>query len=132
MSLFDNPDFILMKTCNCLSSFRSSICAVTVVPAVSVDDSAPAAQTWISDSSIYQGYRPTTGCQYPIYSPEGLSYAFAVDRQARGGVLHPAKDSAHAVIRTISPTVDQDRSLAADFEKLADLIRNGKLAAILY
>jgi histidine ammonia-lyase len=41
----------------------------------------------------------------------------------------PSLQKAHAAIRRVSPTINQDRSLAADFAKLAELVRGGGLTA---
>jgi histidine ammonia-lyase len=51
-------------------------------------------------------------------------------------LLAPLKTSqllqaAHAAIRAVSPTVAHDRSLAGDFQKIADMIENGDIAAVL-
>jgi len=50
--------------------------------------------------------------------------------------LSPVKSSkrceqAKAVVRAVSPRVDQDRVLAGDFVKLAEMIESGKLADVL-
>ena len=39
--------------------------------------------------------------------------------------------AAHAAIRALSPVVDRDRSLAPDFERVAELVTSGKLAEVL-
>lgn len=39
--------------------------------------------------------------------------------------------AAHAAIRALSPALDRDRSLAADFERVGELITSGKLGEIL-
>ncbi|MBI2681655.1 MAG: histidine ammonia-lyase [Acidobacteriales bacterium] len=66
-------------------------------------------------------------------------YVLAIEAAAAAQALDflaPLKTSArgqqaHAAIRAVSPTVDHDRSLAADFEKLAELIESGKIAECL-
>ena len=66
-----------------------------------------------------------------VLAIEAAAVAQALDFLAP---LKPSKrgQAAHAAIRAVSPTVNQDRSLAADFEKCADLIRSGKIAAVLH
>jgi histidine ammonia-lyase len=67
-------------------------------------------------------------------------YVLAIEASATAQALDflaPLKTSAplqaaHAVIRAVSPTVDHDRVLAGDFEKLAEMLESGKLAAILH
>ena len=51
--------------------------------------------------------------------------------------LAPLKTSklgqkAHVAIRAVMPTVDKDRVLAGDIEKVAELIKSGKIAEVLY
>ncbi|HXE91090.1 MAG TPA: histidine ammonia-lyase [Terriglobales bacterium] len=43
----------------------------------------------------------------------------------------PRGQKAHAAIRSVSPAVEQDRVLAADFARVAELVRSGKVAAAL-
>lgn len=66
-----------------------------------------------------------------VLAIEAAAVAQALDFLAP---LKPSKrgQEAYAAIRAVSATVEQDRSLAIDFEKLADLIRNGKIAALLH
>jgi histidine ammonia-lyase len=67
-------------------------------------------------------------------------YVLAIEASAAAQALDflaPLKTSAplqaaHAAIRAVSPTVDHDRVLAGDFEKLAELLEIGKLATILH
>ena len=67
-------------------------------------------------------------------------YVLAIEASAAAQALDflaPLKTSAplqaaHAVIRAVSPTVDHDRILAGDFEKLAEMLESGKLAAVLH
>jgi histidine ammonia-lyase len=66
-----------------------------------------------------------------VLSIEASAAAQALD------FLAPLKTSvplqaAHAAIRAVSPTVDHDRVLSGDFEKLAELLESGKLAAVLH
>jgi histidine ammonia-lyase len=66
-------------------------------------------------------------------------YVLAIEASAAAQALDflaPLKTSkplqaAHATIRAVSPTVDHDRVLAGDFEKLAELLESGKIAQIL-
>jgi histidine ammonia-lyase len=65
-----------------------------------------------------------------VLSIEASAAAQALD------FLAPLKTSvplqaAHAAIRAVSPTVDHDRVLSGDFEKLAELLESGKLAQLL-
>jgi histidine ammonia-lyase len=67
-------------------------------------------------------------------------YVLAIEASAVAQALDflaPLKTSvtlqaAHAAIRAVSPTVERDRILAGDFERLAELLESGKLAAILH
>jgi histidine ammonia-lyase len=65
-----------------------------------------------------------------VLAIEALAAAQALDS------LHPLATSkrgqaVHAAIREVSPSVTEDRSLAPDFERVADLIASGKIAAAL-
>ena len=65
-----------------------------------------------------------------VLAIEALSAAQALD------FLKPLTTSrrgqaAHAAIRAVSPMLERDRSLAVDFERVAELISNGKLAEVL-
>jgi histidine ammonia-lyase len=67
-------------------------------------------------------------------------YVLAIEASAAAQALDflaPLKTSAplqaaHTAIRAVSPTVDHDRILAGDFEKLAEMLESGRLAAILH
>ena len=65
-----------------------------------------------------------------VLAIEALACAQAVDFLAP---LKPSKpcQKALASIRKVSPMMDHDRSLAADFEKVAAMISSGEIAAIL-
>ena len=65
-----------------------------------------------------------------VLAIEALAVAQALDFRAP---LKTGKrgQAAHAAIRTVSPTVSQDRILTDDFRRVADLIANGKLAEVL-
>jgi len=65
-----------------------------------------------------------------VLAIEALAAAQAVDLVAP---LKPGKRAQQALkeIRAVSPTVARDRSLAPDIAKVADVIRAGKLAAVL-
>jgi len=65
-----------------------------------------------------------------VLAIEALAVAQALDFRAP---LKTGKrgQAAHAAIRTVSPTVSQDRILTDDFRRVADLIANGKLADAL-
>ncbi len=65
-----------------------------------------------------------------VLAIEALAAAQALD------ALQPLATSkrgqaAHAAIREVSPHVAEDRSLAADFERVAEIIASGKIAAAL-
>jgi len=65
-----------------------------------------------------------------VLAIEAMAVAQAID------FLAPLKSSArgqaaHAVIRSVSPTVDKDRVMYKDFARLAELIGSGKIAVAL-
>src|SRR5438067_1241093 len=65
-----------------------------------------------------------------VLAIEALAAAQALD------FLKPLSTSsrgqaAHAAIRSVSPVLDIDRSLAADFERVGELIASGKIAEVL-
>jgi len=66
-----------------------------------------------------------------VLAIEAAAAAQAIDFLAP---IKPSKlgQAAHAAIRKVSPAVEHDRSLAADFAALADLIESGALAQLLY
>src|SRR5208337_2146370 len=66
-----------------------------------------------------------------VLAIEALAVAQALDFRA------PLKtgrrgQAAHAAIRSVSPTVSQDRILTQDFGGVAELIASGKLADVLH
>ncbi|MGH9651800.1 MAG: aromatic amino acid lyase, partial [Terriglobales bacterium] len=66
-----------------------------------------------------------------VLAIEATAVAQAID------LLAPLKTSkrlqtAHAAIRSVTPFVEQDRSLAGDFEKVAELIESGAIAHLLH
>ncbi len=66
-----------------------------------------------------------------VLAIEALAVAQAID------FLAPLKSSrrgqaAHAAIRSVSPTIKEDRILSHDFVRVSDLIAGGALARILY
>jgi histidine ammonia-lyase len=65
-----------------------------------------------------------------VLAIEALAAAQAVDLLAP---LKPGKRAQQALreIRAVSPLLTDDRSLAPDIAKVADAIRDGKLAAVL-
>jgi histidine ammonia-lyase len=65
-----------------------------------------------------------------VLAIEALAAAQAVDLLAP---LKPGKRAQQALgaIREVSPMVTQDRSLAPDIQKVADVIREGKIAVVL-
>ena len=65
-----------------------------------------------------------------VLAIEALAAAQAVDLLAP---LKPGKRAQQALreIRAVSPMVTQDRSLAQDIAKVAEVIRQGKLAVVL-
>ncbi|MGD0832740.1 MAG: histidine ammonia-lyase, partial [Terracidiphilus sp.] len=65
-----------------------------------------------------------------VLAIEALAAAQAVDLLAP---LKPGKRAQQALreIRAVSPMVVQDRSLAQDITKVAEVIRQGKLAVVL-
>ena len=65
-----------------------------------------------------------------VLAIEALAAAQALD------FLKPLSTSsrgqaAHAAIRSVSPVLDVDRSLATDFERVGELIASGKIAEVL-
>ncbi len=65
-----------------------------------------------------------------VLAIEALAVAQALDFRAP---LQTGKrgQAAHAAIRSVSPTITEDRIFTPDFEKVAELIASGKLAEVL-
>ncbi len=65
-----------------------------------------------------------------VLAIEAIAAAQAIDFLAP---LQPGKrgQTAHAAIRGASPRLEQDRSLAPDFARVADVIASGRIAAML-
>ena len=65
-----------------------------------------------------------------VLAIEALAVAQALDFRAP---LQTGKrgQAAHASIRSVSPTINEDRVFTPDIERVADLIASGKLAEVL-
>jgi histidine ammonia-lyase len=65
-----------------------------------------------------------------VLAIEALAVAQALDFRAP---LKTGKrgQAAHAAIRSVSPTITEDRIFTPDFERVAELIASGKLAEVL-
>ena len=59
-----------------------------------------------------------------LAAAQALDFRAPLDTGKRG-------QAAHAAIRAVSPPIVEDRILAPDIERVADLIAGGKLAAVL-
>jgi histidine ammonia-lyase len=65
-----------------------------------------------------------------VLAIEALAVAQALD--FRAPLLTGKRgQSAHAAIRSVSPTITEDRIFTPDFEKVAAVIASGKLAEVL-
>ena len=70
-----------------------------------------------------------------VLAIEAMAAAQAIDFYLHAeNPLKPSKrgQAAHAAIRSVCPTMERDRAMYKDFERIADLIASGKVASVLY